>query len=353
LSRRGFPAYFPDVLTDVGEAIVGHEQSHHGARLRHAITPHSHHGSTVVDATLTDSREGMRALWISFAGLLVTAGAQAAVVAQSGSIALVGDTLHNLADALTAVPLGIAFALARRAATRRFTYGFGRSEDLAGLLIVAVIAASAVLTCWQAIQRLIHPYPVHQLGWVAAAGLLGFAGNEIVARYRIRTGRQIGSAALVADGRHARTDGYTSLAVLVSAGGAAVGWWWADPVIGLIITGMILATMASSAGEVFGRLLDAVDPALVVKAEEAITTTPGVHKAGQVRMRWIGHSLHAETEIEVGPELTLDEAHRIAHAAEHHMLHALPRLRGAIIHAHPAEHDRRDYSPDSGVPSVR
>ncbi|MDQ3788916.1 MAG: cation diffusion facilitator family transporter, partial [Actinomycetota bacterium] len=165
----------------------GHTTQRHGlwARVRHAITPHSHDTADMTDDALEASRHGMRALWISFGALMVTAVAQAVLVAFTGSVALLGDTLHNFADALTAVPLGIAFVLGRRAATRRFTYGLGRAEDLAGLVIIVVIASSAVLAAWQAVDRLVDPRDMTHVGWVAAAGVIGFAGNELVARYRI------------------------------------------------------------------------------------------------------------------------------------------------------------------------
>jgi len=129
-----------------------------GHRVRHAIRPHSHDHGT--DAALEGSADGWRALWVSLAGLAVTAGAQAVVVALSGSVALLGDTLHNAADALTAVPLGVAFLLGRRRPTRRYTYGYGRAEDLAGIAIVAVIAASCAVAALAAVQRLLHPRPV-------------------------------------------------------------------------------------------------------------------------------------------------------------------------------------------------
>ena len=200
-----------------------HEHRHHGlwARLRHAIGPHSHDHDRAVDPVLESSAEGLRTLWISLAGLAATALAQAVVVALSGSVALLGDALHNAADALTAVPLGIAFLLSRRLPTRRYTYGYGRAEDLAGIVIVAVIVLSSAAAAYAAVTRLLHPHPVTHLAAVAAAAAVGFAGNELVARYRISTGRRIGSAALVADGLHARTDGFTSLAVLAGAGGVA------------------------------------------------------------------------------------------------------------------------------------
>ncbi|MER5387686.1 cation diffusion facilitator family transporter [Saccharopolyspora sp. NPDC002686] len=313
----------------------GHRH-HRWSRLRHAVTPHSHDAAESVDRPLEASRKGMRALWISFGVLAVTAAGQAVLVAFTGSVALLGDTLHNFADALTAVPLAIAFLLARRAATRRFTYGLGRVEDLAGLIILAVIAASAAMAAWESVARLVSPQRVDHIGWVAAAGLLGFAGNELVARYRIRVGREIGSAALVADGMHARADGFTSLAVLGSAAGAALGWWWADPVVGLLITAAIAAVLWSSAKEVLARVLDAVDPELVGRAERALAAAPGVRAVGDLRLRWVGHCLRVEAELEVDAQLSLAEAHRIAHEAEHRLWHELPRLGGALIHAHPS-----------------
>src|SRR5215471_7323160 len=231
-------------------------------RARHALRPHSHDAADQVDAAMEGSAQGIRTLWVSLAALAVTALAQAAVVALSGSVALLGDMLHNAADALTAVPLGVAFVLGRRPPTRRYTYGYGRAEDLAGVVIVLVIAASSALAAYAAVTRLAHPRPVSNLIAVAAAALIGFAGNELVARYRIRTGRKIGSAALVADGLHARTDGFTSLAVLLGAGGVALGWHWADPVIGLVITAAILSVLHQATREIYRRLMDAVDPAL-------------------------------------------------------------------------------------------
>ena len=281
------------------------------------------------------SAEGIRALWVSLGVLAGTALIQAAVVAASGSVALLGDTLHNAADALTAVPLGIAFILGLRPPTRRYTYGYGRAEDLAGVAIVLVIAASSALAGFEAISRLIHPHPVSHLIAVAAAALAGFTGNELVARYRIRTGRKIGSAALVADGLHARTDGFTSLAVLVGAGGVALGWDWADPAVGLLITVAILAVLRQAGREIYRRLMDAVDPALVDQAEQTLRSTPGVLGTGQVRMRWVGHGLRAECEVIVDPGCTVIQAHRVAVNAEHDLLHALPRLTAALVHADP------------------
>src|SRR5213079_907977 len=262
----------------------GHDHAHgYGVvgRLRHLVRPHSHEAADKVDAAMEASAAGIRALWISLAVLGGTAVLQAAVVGVSGSVALLGDTLHNAADALTAVPLGIAFVVGRRPPTRRYTYGYGRAEDLAGIVIVVVIAASSALAAYEALTRLAHPRPVTNLIAVAVAALIGFTGNELVARYRIRTGRRIGSAALVADGLHARTDGFTSLAVLIGAGGVAIGWPWADPVVGLLITVAILFVLKDAAREVYRRLMDAVDPLDVDAVERALRGTDGVRDVGQ------------------------------------------------------------------------
>ncbi|HWG00503.1 MAG TPA: cation diffusion facilitator family transporter [Trebonia sp.] len=278
----------------------------------------------------------MRALWISFAGLMLTAVGQAVVVAFSGSVALLGDTVHNFADALTAVPLAIAFVLGRRAASRRFTYGLGRSEDLAGLVILMIMAGSAVLACWEAVDRLVQPQLMRNIGWVAAAAVVGFVGNEWAARYRIRVGRQIGSAALIADGLHARTDGFTSLAVLLAAGGAWIGWSWVDAAVGLVITAAILSVLYGAAKEVFARVLDAVDPALMDTAEHTLGDTRGVLAIETLQMRWVGHQLHAETNLVVAPALSVVAAHAIAVEAEHRLRHALPRLIAVTVHTDPA-----------------
>ncbi|MER6245731.1 cation diffusion facilitator family transporter [Streptomyces griseorubiginosus] len=315
-----------------------HEHTRPGIRhrLAHLLTPHSHETADKLDSALESSARGMRALWVSLAVLGVTALAQAVVVVVSGSVALLGDTVHNAADALTAVPLGIAFVLGRRAATRRFTYGYGRAEDLAGIAIVLTIAASAAFAGWAAVDRLLDPRPVAHVPAVAVAALLGFAGNEWVARYRIRVGRDIGSAALVADGLHARTDGFTSLAVLIGAGGSALGWQLADPIVGLAITAAIALVLRDAAREVFRRVMDAVDPALVDRAESALRTVEGVRAVGELRLRWIGHRLRAEVAVVVDGEMTVRQSHAVAVEAEHALLHAVPRLTAALVHADPA-----------------
>ena len=318
-----------------------HDHDHrHRAGFRGAVLsvlkPHSHDAADSIDTALTASAEGMRTLKISLGGLAVTALVQVVIFAGSGSVALLADTIHNFADALTAIPLAAAFILSRRAATRRYTYGYARAEDLAGIFIVVTITASSVVAAWEAFNRLVHPQQVHQIGWVIVAGLVGFVGNEAVAHYRIRVGRRIGSAALEADGYHARTDGFTSLAVVVGAIGVAAGWQLADPLVGLVITVAILAVVKNAAREVYRRLMDAVDPALVERVGAVLGRVDGVDGVDSVRIRWIGHELYGEAEVTSDAGLSLFEAHEIAEHAHHRLLHAVPRLAQVTIHTSPS-----------------
>ena len=316
----------------------GHDHRHGGllGAVREVFAPHSHDPADSVDEALESSAQGIRAVKISLIALAMTAIFQLVIVGLSGSVALAADTVHNFSDALTAIPLWIAFALGRRAATKRYTYGLGRVEDLAGLFVLLMIALSAIIAGYEAVRRLLHPIAIGHLGWVAAAGVIGFLGNELVALYRIRVGRRIGSAALVADGLHARTDGFTSLAVVFGAIGVWLGFPLADPIIGLLITAAILIVLRTAARDVFARLLDGVDPDLVDSAERALAAEPGVLGVRQLRMRWIGHRLHADAELDIDPAISLSEAHELAHSAEHSLTHAVPRLSSALIHAYPA-----------------
>ena len=328
---------------DHGDPHKGDDQEHGHPRgvlgaLRSIWAPHSHDHADSMDSALEASKQGMRALKISLVALGVTAALQVIVVIISGSVALLADTIHNFGDALTAVPLGIAFWIGRRPSNDRYTYGYGRSEDLAGVAIVLMIALSAAVAAYEAIDRLFHPREVEQIGWVFAAGLVGFVGNELVAVYRIRVGRKIGSAALVADGLHARTDGLTSLAVVAGAIGVALGFPLADPIVGLIITVAILGIVLSAARDVYRRLMDAVDPTLVPQVREVLAGTEGVERVESVRIRWVGHELRAEVEIVSDCELSLADAHRVAEDGHHKLLHAVPRLAQATIHTSPCNH---------------
>ncbi len=316
-----------------------HDHDHHGSGVRGFLTsifkPHSHDAADSIDSALEASDEGIRALKISLVVLLLTAFAQLVVVLATGSVALLADTVHNFSDALTAVPLWIAFVLARRPPSKRFTYGLGRVEDVAGLFIVLMIALSAVVAGYESIHRLFSPRDITGAGVVLAAGVIGFLGNELVAVYRIRVGRKIGSAALVADGLHARTDGFTSLAVAAGAIGVMAGFPLADPIVGLLITVAILVVLRGAATEVFRRVLDGVDPDLVQHAERTVAETPGVADVDIVQIRWIGHQLHAEASIQVDEHLTMSAAHTLAHDVEDRLRATISKLTDATIHVGP------------------
>ncbi len=303
----------------------------------HAYDHGAGHGHThgVVDPSIASNDRGLWALKWSFVGLVVTALIQTVVVLLSGSVGLLADTIHNFADAATAIPLGVAFWLARRGATPRFTYGLGRVEDLAGLAILVTILASAIVAAYEAIRRLVHPEPVALLWAVMVASVIGFIGNEAVALFRISVGRQIGSAALVADGYHARIDGWTSLAVLVGAVGVWAGYPLADPVVGLLISIAILVLVWQSARSILLRTLDGVETEALEAIAHAASRVPGVTEVTDVRARWIGHRLHADLSITVPAALSVSEGHEVTKAVRHQLLHHLPHLGSMTIHVDP------------------
>jgi len=272
----------------------------------------------------------------SFAGLFLTAFFQLVIVWFSGSIGLLADTIHNFGDALTAIPLLFAFILARWKPNDRFTYGYGRVEDLAGVFVVLMILISAIVAGYISIDRFFHPQEVTFLWAVAAAAIAGFIGNEAVARLRIKVGTEIGSAALVADGQHARADGLTSLAVLFGALGVWLGFPLADPIVGLIITVAILGIVWESAKTVFTRLLDGVDPAITDEVRHSAGHVKGVKAVTDVKVRWLGHRLHAEVNLTVDSNLSVEEGHAIAMEYRHELLHHLKYLSDATIHIDPA-----------------
>lgn len=309
-----------------------HEDETMWTRLTHALSHrHEHSSPTVTDFGL----EGIRATKFSLAGLGITALLQAAIVVVSGSVALLSDTIHNLGDALTAIPLWIAFALGRRSPTRTYNYGLSRAEDLAGLLIVVAIGASALLVGWESVQRLIDPRLIDQIPWVITAGVVGATGNEMVARYRIRVGSRIGSEALIADGRHARSDAWTSLAVVAAGIGAAFGLPWVDPAAGLVVAVVIAGLLIPSARAIGRRLLDGVDPDLVASAESVIRTVDGVRDVTELRLRFQGHRLHLTTCIQVDPGVSLAAGHETAHRVEHELHHTLAVPMTATVHVEP------------------
>jgi len=317
------------------EAMHPHDPSH----------GHSGHDSThsASDPRILTSERGVWAIKWSFIGLMITALLQVVIVHFSGSVALLADTIHNFGDASTAIPLWIAFRLARRKPSSRFPYGYGKVEDLAGAIIVLLILFSAVVAGFEAIRRVLNPQPVRYLVAIGAAAVIGFVGNELVALLRIRVGKEIHSAALIADGYHARVDGLTSLAVLGGVAGTWLGFPLADPIVGLLITVLILRIVWSSAKTVFMRMIDGVDPEVVREIRHAASHVRGVHGVSEVRARWIGHWLHAEVNLSVAPTVTARQAHGLAQEARHAILHQLPHLGNVVIHIDPTDASGEEF----------
>ncbi|SDK86903.1 cation diffusion facilitator family transporter [Mesorhizobium muleiense] len=316
---------------------AAHGHGHHD----HVSGSHSH---GVIDATIATTDRGIWAIKWSFVILAITAAMQMVVVALSGSVALLADTVHNIGDATTAIPLWIAFLLARRKPSPTFTYGLGRVEDLAGMIIVGIILFSAIVAGYQTIDRLINPRVVTHLGWLAAAGIVGFLGNEAVAVFRIRVGREINSAALIADGYHARTDGLTSLAVVLGAFGVWLGFALADPIVGLLITLAIFGIVWQSARSVLTRMLDGIDPEVIGDIDHAAAHVPQA-RIVDAKARWIGHRLHADIAIAVEESLPVSEAQKITAALEHELFEHMPALAAANIRLANAVADHRHGHP--------
>ena len=343
-----------------------HPHEHGGDHHHHGPGGHSHGG---VDASILGSNEAMRTLKLSLLILGATAAFQVVIVVLSGSVALLADTVHNVGDALTAIPLAAAFILGRRPATGRLTYGYGRAEDLAGLAVLAIILFSAVYAGYEAVQRLIDPSEPGYLLAVTLAGLVGFAGNEWVAVYRIRSGRRIGSAALVADGHHARVDGFTSLAVVAGAAGVALGYPLADPIVGLLISVAILRIVWTSSKEIGLRIMDGIEPERLAEIRHQAGHVAGVLEVGEVRARWLGHQVRAEVNVVVAAQASVGDGHAVAVAVRARLIERVEHLGDAIVHidppsapgeahhqihpAHEAAHGNSPATPPAGLTPAR
>lgn len=336
---------------------AGHQHDHDGHDHHgHDHHGHDHHGHShgVVDPSIATSERG---LWVTKVSGLVMLGIallELGVFAASGSTALLADLIHNFGDAATVIPLWIAFALARRAPRAGFSFGYGRAEDLAGVAVVIALFVNALVAGYESLERLFHPQPVTHLGAVAAMAIIGFLGNEGVAILRIKVGKEINSAALVADGHHARVDGWTSLAVLAGAICVRFGFPLADPIIGLLITLTIFGVVWSAAKTIFTRVLDGVDPTTIAELQSAALGVEGVREVTGVRARWVGHHLHAEANVIVAPELSVSEGHVIATAVQHRLLRHMPHVAGAVIHVCPDGHAGEEHhSVDAGCVDCR
>lgn len=320
----------PHTGHDHGPADHHHDHRPLG-RLRHALTPHSHDHTEAILTAEEASAYGIRAAWFSLAGMGATAVLQIVIVALSGSMALLADTLHNLGHLATTIPLILAFRIGRRPRTRRYPYGFKRAEDLVGLLIGFVIALSAALIIWESVRAIVEPRALTNLGWVLAAAIIGAAGNEIVAQYRIRAGRRIGSAALIAEGQHARTDALTSLAVIIGVAGAWLGLPQLDAIVGLVIAAVIVLVLVRSMRTVVRRLMDGVDDGTLERVETAAGSVVGVMSVDDARARWLGHRLEGEVTILVPRDSSQDSIAATVDAVRAAMLDALPHVDRAVV----------------------
>jgi len=329
----------------INTLVLRHSDPHRHEEM-HLYKPDDHdHTHGALDPALLTTEQGILAVKWSMLGLLLTALVQVAILVFTSSVALLADTIHNFGDAATAIPLWVAFLMARKKPSKRFNYGYGRVEDLAGMVIVFIMLVSGVLAGYESFNALVQPHEIKHLGAVAAASLIGFAGNELVAIFRIRTGKQIGSAALVADGYHARIDGLTSLGVLVGIIGVWFGYPQADPVVGLVITIVIFKIVWDSGKSLFTRLLDGVDPEVIDEVRHAAHHVAEVLEVTEVRVRWLGHRLLADVNIAIKSDLPVEQGHQIAREVRHQLLHHLPYLANATIHVDPVsasgEHHHR------------
>ena len=318
----------------------GHDHHHRGGILgwlQHTFA-HSHDVHDKIDDVMESHERGFWATKWALVSLGITTVIQVMIVAASGSAALFADTIHNLGDGLNSVPLLLAFWLQRRVRRRTFSYGMGRTEDLAGIVIVLSIAVSAGVAGYESIRKLLDPEPISHLWWVVVAALVGFVGNEAVAWLQIRTGNQIGSAALVADGKHALIDGFTSLAVLVAVAGVLVGLPILDPLIGLAITATILVILKGASVAVFRRLLDGIEPEILAEIEHAPLHVEGVQDVHEARARWLGHKVQAELHVTVDRTLSVEDSHRIVERVHEALKEHVPAFGGATIHVCPCDH---------------
>jgi cation diffusion facilitator family transporter len=274
-----------------------------------------------------------RAVAVSAAGLAVTGLIELAIALVSGSVALLGDALHNLSDVSTSVLVFVGFRASRRAPTTRYPYGYERAEDLAGIGVAVVIWASAAVAGAESVNKLIHHGSTQHLGWGIGAAAVGILGNQLVARYKLAVGRRIQSATMIADAKHSLLDALSSAGAMLGLIGVAVGWAWADAVAGLLVTGFICHVGWEVSSDIAHRLLDGVDPAVITTAETAAADTEGVMHA-HARARWTGRTLRVEVEGWVQPSATVAEADRIGRRVADRLSSEIPQMRSFAWTAH-------------------
>lgn len=293
------------------------------------------HPHGALDPSLYTSQQGLRAVIASSIILFIGSILQLIVVLISGSVSLLSDTVHNFSDAATAIPLSIAFLIGRKKPSERFNYGYGKIEDHASVVILLFMIASAIYVAYVSIVRLYNPVPVTHLWIVIIAAIVGFIINEGAAIWRIKVGKRIHSEALITDGKHARMDGFTSLAVLVGAIGTYWGYPITDSIVGLLIAVVIFHTVWESGKEVYTRMLDGVNPEIIHQIKDVIKMIPEIEDISETRARWVGHKLLAEINIAVNPHLTVEKGHAIALKVNHELKKQLSFISMVVVHVDP------------------
>jgi cation diffusion facilitator family transporter len=254
-----------------------------------------------------DRRRANRAVAVSAIGLAATGLAELLLALLTGSVGLLGDAIHNLSDVSTSAVVFLGFRLSRRPPTERYPYGLERAEDLAGIGIAVVVWASAAFAGFESIRKLLEHGRTAHVGAGLAGAALGIIGNQVVARYKLTTGRRINSATLIADARHSWLDALSSAGALAGLVAVAAGQAWGDPVAGLAVTVFICHVGYEVTSDVVRRLADGIDPEVITAAETAAGSVPGVIHA-HARARWTGRTLRVEIEGWVDPDLPVRAA---------------------------------------------
>jgi cation diffusion facilitator family transporter len=280
-------------------------------------------------------RAANRAIAVSAAGLALTGAVELAIALVTGSVALLGDAIHNLSDVSTSAVVFLGFWISRKTATRTYPYGYERAEDLAGLGVALVIWASAVFAGYESYRKLVHHTPTTSIPLGMTAAVLGIAGNQAVAAYKRRVGRRINSLTLLADARHSWLDAIASLGALAGLALVAAGQRWGDPVAGFAITLFICHVGWEVTGGILHHLMDGVDPDQLAAAEQAATAVGGV-QAAAARGRWMGRSLILDVEAHLDPGLTLADAQRVTSRIDQAVQAAVPAAGHVHAHAHPS-----------------
>jgi cation diffusion facilitator family transporter len=271
----------------------------------------------------------------SFLILGLTAVLEIGISSVSGSVSLLSDAVHNVSDALTGVPLWVAFFFSRKKPTARYSYGYGKFEDLAGVMIVVLVLLSSVFSITRSFGKLLHPQIFLHPGWVALASVTGFLGNEAVAFLRIRAGRRTGSVSLVADGQHARVDGLVSLSVLAGVAGSLTGHLRWDPLVGILL-GVVTFLIGVRMGWMVGtHLSDGIDSGVLETIRRAALDEPGIREVSRVRARWMGHRMICDLLVVLDHPVSLPDSRQRARAVEERIRKALPFMDDVLVVATP------------------